>query len=284
MAAKYFGPSLNRTNAFVGELNADQRLFEDFVVNSGKLATAVAERGDNLSNAISNASTAFGAIARQNVAFSQTLQPAAAGLPPEQHDLRQPARRPRRPRPAGRNGEAGDQGPGPVPGRTAPGDPESRAALQEPAAHRAPAGQGQRRRRAARRPARRPAARRQGLPALRRGDRRLPAEPQLRPRLHPGHLQRLRQARPGHRLLRRQRPLRADLVLRPQHLQLQRRRTATDPAEPAVRNAFGSARHGQAPLPGRRHPAGRRRLQPVRRTALRRLRRHLVQCNPADAP
>jgi phospholipid/cholesterol/gamma-HCH transport system substrate-binding protein len=74
VAAKYFGPSLNRTNAFVGELNADERLFEDFVVNSGKLATAVAERGDNLSNAISNASTAFGAIARQNVAFSQTLE------------------------------------------------------------------------------------------------------------------------------------------------------------------------------------------------------------------
>ena len=74
VAAKYFGPSLNRTNAFVGELNADERLFEGFVVNSGKLATAVAERGDNLSNAISNASTAFGAIARQNVAFGQTLE------------------------------------------------------------------------------------------------------------------------------------------------------------------------------------------------------------------
>jgi phospholipid/cholesterol/gamma-HCH transport system substrate-binding protein len=74
VAAKYFGPSLNRTNAFVGELNADERLFEGFVLNSGKLATAVAERGENLSNAISNASTAFGAIARENVAFSQTLE------------------------------------------------------------------------------------------------------------------------------------------------------------------------------------------------------------------
>jgi phospholipid/cholesterol/gamma-HCH transport system substrate-binding protein len=74
VAAKYFGPSLNRTNAFVGELNADERLFEGFVVNSGKLATAVADRGENLSNAISNASTAFGAIARENAAFSQTLE------------------------------------------------------------------------------------------------------------------------------------------------------------------------------------------------------------------
>ena len=77
--------------------------------------------------------------------------------------------------------------------------------------------------RTARRPARRPAARREGVPALRRRDRRLPAEPQLRPRLHAGHLQRLRQARPDHRLLRRQRPLRARSQLRgPQHLQLQR--------------------------------------------------------------
>jgi phospholipid/cholesterol/gamma-HCH transport system substrate-binding protein len=74
VAAKYFGPSLNRTNAFVGELNADEGLFEDFVVNSSKLATAVAERGDNLSSAISNASTAFGAIARENVAFGKTLE------------------------------------------------------------------------------------------------------------------------------------------------------------------------------------------------------------------
>ncbi len=74
VAAKYFAPSLNRTNAFVGELNADQRLFEQFVVNSGKLSTAVAQRGDALSNAVSNASTAFGAIARENVAFGQTLK------------------------------------------------------------------------------------------------------------------------------------------------------------------------------------------------------------------
>ena len=73
-AAKYFAPALNRTNAFVNELTRDQRLFEQFVVNTGKLSTVVASRGDNLSNAISNASTAFGAIARQNAAFSRTLR------------------------------------------------------------------------------------------------------------------------------------------------------------------------------------------------------------------
>jgi phospholipid/cholesterol/gamma-HCH transport system substrate-binding protein len=44
------------------------------VVSSSKLSTAVAERGGQLSSAVSNASTALDAIARQNVAFDQTLR------------------------------------------------------------------------------------------------------------------------------------------------------------------------------------------------------------------
>jgi phospholipid/cholesterol/gamma-HCH transport system substrate-binding protein len=73
-ALKYFAPALNRTSAFVGELVSDQRLFERFIVNSSKLVTAVAERGENLSSAFSNANTAFSAIASQNQAFSETLR------------------------------------------------------------------------------------------------------------------------------------------------------------------------------------------------------------------
>lgn len=73
-AYKYFGPALNRTSAFAGELNADQHLFEQFIVSSAKLTTAVAGRGEALSSAISNANTAFNAIADQNVAFDQTLR------------------------------------------------------------------------------------------------------------------------------------------------------------------------------------------------------------------
>ncbi len=73
-AYKYFGPALNRTDAFVKELNSDQRLFEQFIVNSSKLATTVAQRGEALSGAVSNANTAFDAIARQNVALDQTLR------------------------------------------------------------------------------------------------------------------------------------------------------------------------------------------------------------------
>jgi phospholipid/cholesterol/gamma-HCH transport system substrate-binding protein len=73
-AFKYFGPALNRTDAFVSELNADQRLFERFIVSSSKLATTVAERGESLSSAISNANTAFDAIATENLAFDRTLR------------------------------------------------------------------------------------------------------------------------------------------------------------------------------------------------------------------
>jgi phospholipid/cholesterol/gamma-HCH transport system substrate-binding protein len=73
-AYKYIGPSLNRTNAFVGELNADERLFERFVVSTAKLSTAIAGRSGELSSGISHATTAFNAIAQQNTAFDQTLQ------------------------------------------------------------------------------------------------------------------------------------------------------------------------------------------------------------------
>lgn len=73
-AYKYFGPALNRTDAFVKELNADQRLLAQFIASSAKLSTTVAGRGEQLSSAISNANTAFSAIATQNVALDQTLR------------------------------------------------------------------------------------------------------------------------------------------------------------------------------------------------------------------
>jgi phospholipid/cholesterol/gamma-HCH transport system substrate-binding protein len=71
---KYFGPALNRTDAFVRELNSDQRLFTRFIISSSRLATTVAGRGEALSSAIANANTAFGAISTQNVALDQTLR------------------------------------------------------------------------------------------------------------------------------------------------------------------------------------------------------------------
>ncbi|HYJ22859.1 MAG TPA: MCE family protein [Solirubrobacterales bacterium] len=73
-AFKYFGPALNRTDAFLKELNADQRLLAQFVASSAKLSTTIAGRGEQLSSAISNADTAFSAIATQNLALDQTLR------------------------------------------------------------------------------------------------------------------------------------------------------------------------------------------------------------------
>jgi phospholipid/cholesterol/gamma-HCH transport system substrate-binding protein len=73
-AYKYFGPALNRTDAFVKELNADQRLLAQFIVSSAKLSTTIAGRGEQLSSAISNANAAFSSIASENVALDQTLR------------------------------------------------------------------------------------------------------------------------------------------------------------------------------------------------------------------
>lgn len=73
-AYKYFGPALNRTSAFLGDLNADQNLLQRFVVSSAKLGTVVSQRSGELSSAISNADQAFGAIATQNTALDRSLR------------------------------------------------------------------------------------------------------------------------------------------------------------------------------------------------------------------
>jgi phospholipid/cholesterol/gamma-HCH transport system substrate-binding protein len=73
-AYKYFGTALNRAGAFAGELNADQQLLSRFLVSTSRLTTAVAGRGEQLSDAVSNASTAFNAIAQETTAFDQTLR------------------------------------------------------------------------------------------------------------------------------------------------------------------------------------------------------------------
>lgn len=71
---KYLGVGFNRAGAFVHDLNADEKLFSRFLVSSSRLGTAVSERGEELASAIANANAAFGAIASQNTALSQSLQ------------------------------------------------------------------------------------------------------------------------------------------------------------------------------------------------------------------
>jgi phospholipid/cholesterol/gamma-HCH transport system substrate-binding protein len=71
---EYLGVGFNRVGALVHALNSDERLFSRFLVSSSRLGTAVSERSDELASAIANASSAFGAIASQNVALDRSLQ------------------------------------------------------------------------------------------------------------------------------------------------------------------------------------------------------------------
>lgn len=73
-AYKYFSPALSSTDRLLKELNSDEAVFTDFVVNSSKVVTAIAERRDDLTNLVSNSNTALGAIADQNQSLDRSLQ------------------------------------------------------------------------------------------------------------------------------------------------------------------------------------------------------------------
>ena len=75
---KYLSPSLTATTKLISELNADQRVFEDFLVKGARTVSAIAERRDDLSALTSNGNEALGAIASQN----QSLDRALRALPP----------------------------------------------------------------------------------------------------------------------------------------------------------------------------------------------------------
>ena len=71
---KYFAPALSSTDRLLRELSSDQRVFTNFVVDSSKVVTAIAERRDDLTDLVSNANVALGAIADQNTAFDASLR------------------------------------------------------------------------------------------------------------------------------------------------------------------------------------------------------------------
>jgi len=71
---KYFAPSLNATDRVLRELNRDQGVLTDFLVNSGRVFTAVSERSSDLTGLISNSNQALGSIAEQNRSFDQALE------------------------------------------------------------------------------------------------------------------------------------------------------------------------------------------------------------------
>jgi phospholipid/cholesterol/gamma-HCH transport system substrate-binding protein len=72
-AARYFSPALSTSSRLVNEVDRDSQVFQDFIVNSAKTVTAIAERRDDLTNLVSNANTTAGAIGSENVALARAL-------------------------------------------------------------------------------------------------------------------------------------------------------------------------------------------------------------------
>jgi phospholipid/cholesterol/gamma-HCH transport system substrate-binding protein len=71
---KYFAPALSATDRLLREIDRDEPVFTRFIVDTGKLVTAIAERRGDLTNLVSNTNNALGAIAAQNASFDEALQ------------------------------------------------------------------------------------------------------------------------------------------------------------------------------------------------------------------
>jgi phospholipid/cholesterol/gamma-HCH transport system substrate-binding protein len=71
---QYLNPVLSTSSRFFQELNADTPLLEDFLVDSARFVTAVAERRDDLTDLISNLNTTFSALAPEREALAESLR------------------------------------------------------------------------------------------------------------------------------------------------------------------------------------------------------------------
>jgi phospholipid/cholesterol/gamma-HCH transport system substrate-binding protein len=71
---KYLAPGLYSTQQVLDELTQDQQTFTDFLVDSSRVVTGIAQRRNDLSSLTSNANTSLGAIAQQNTALDRSLR------------------------------------------------------------------------------------------------------------------------------------------------------------------------------------------------------------------
>ena len=95
-------PACRRPTRLLAELTRDQTSLSRFLVEGDEALGAVAERRDDLSALTENGNRALGAIASRERGPRPHPRRPAAGAAPGEHDLRQPARGARRPRPADR--------------------------------------------------------------------------------------------------------------------------------------------------------------------------------------
>ena len=78
--ARYFNPLLSTSRRVFGELNRSPENLESLIVDTAALSALLAERRDDLSGLIANASEALGAIGRQRQALADAINQLPAFL------------------------------------------------------------------------------------------------------------------------------------------------------------------------------------------------------------
>ena len=89
----YVNPALVSAHRLFRELDFDSQVLEEFVVNSSKLVTDVADRRDDLAALVDQLADTTGAIAREEGNLRTAHRRAAAVHAPREHDVRRAARR-----------------------------------------------------------------------------------------------------------------------------------------------------------------------------------------------
>jgi phospholipid/cholesterol/gamma-HCH transport system substrate-binding protein len=72
-SAKYFNPFIVSTDQLVRQVDSDNSALTNFIVDSSKLVTDIADRRPDLVNLVSNANATAGAIANENTALATDL-------------------------------------------------------------------------------------------------------------------------------------------------------------------------------------------------------------------
>jgi phospholipid/cholesterol/gamma-HCH transport system substrate-binding protein len=70
----YLNPTLSTGSRLFQELTRDEKLLEDFLVDSASLVQALAERRGDLSGVVSNLNATFGALGRQQDALAESIE------------------------------------------------------------------------------------------------------------------------------------------------------------------------------------------------------------------
>ena len=71
--SKYLNPALSASARLVNEVNRDTKTFQDFIVHSARVTTALAARRDDLANVVTNTNSTAGAIAAENSSLARAL-------------------------------------------------------------------------------------------------------------------------------------------------------------------------------------------------------------------